>query len=124
MQKNEMIGIAGVFLLTFCLIALYHLMAVFGRHRKRYDAQTKRGNKPNQNHRPDQGSRRSSDRDDAWLLWSPELAQSGEVRKGRRQDSSQDQTWKVRKAFRELFRKRAARGFRLHHINYERNFVK
>jgi hypothetical protein len=82
MQKNEMIGIAGVFLLTFCLIALYHFIGLFSRHRKRYDAQIKQAKEPNQDRGPDDPLR-SSGKDDAWLLWSPELGtQSGDVRKG------------------------------------------
>ena len=42
MQKNDVIGIAGVFLLTFCLIALYHFMSAFGRHHKRRNVHIER----------------------------------------------------------------------------------
>jgi hypothetical protein len=73
MKENELIGIAGVFVLTFCLIALYHLMGKFGGHGKRYDAQTKRAKDPEQDRRPDHDPPRTSGKDDAWLLWSPEL---------------------------------------------------
>jgi hypothetical protein len=36
MLENQLIGIAGVFVLTFCLIALYHLIGAFGTAHKRY----------------------------------------------------------------------------------------
>lgn len=73
MKENELIGIIGVFVLTFCLIALYHLIGKLGRHSKRYDAQTKRAKDPEQDWRPEHDPRRTSGKDDAWLLWSPEL---------------------------------------------------
>ncbi|MFY9607312.1 MAG: hypothetical protein WAU45_01695 [Blastocatellia bacterium] len=72
MQKNELIGIVGVFVLTFCLIALYHLIGKLGRHRKRYGAQIKRAKQP-EDRRPDHDPRRTFGKDDAWLLWSQEL---------------------------------------------------
>jgi hypothetical protein len=72
MHENEIIGITGVFVLTFCLIALYHLMSNVRRHSKRYDARTKQINKRNQDWRTDD-LQKSSGQDDAWLLWSPEL---------------------------------------------------
>ena len=70
---NNLIGIAGVFVLTFFLIALYHLMSAFGRHRKRYDAQTKRPKDPEHDRQPDHNPRRTSGKNDDWLLWSPQL---------------------------------------------------
>ncbi|MEK6285723.1 MAG: hypothetical protein AABO57_08275 [Acidobacteriota bacterium] len=73
MKENELIGIAGVFVLTLCLIALYHLMGKFGRHGKRYDARIKRAKQPEQDQRPDHDPRTTSGKDDAWLLWNPEL---------------------------------------------------
>jgi hypothetical protein len=75
MQENQIIGIVGVFVLTFCLIALYHLIGRFGRHGKRYRAQIKRAKEPEQDRRPDHDPRRTSGKDDAWLLWSPELGE-------------------------------------------------
>ena len=71
MHENEIIGITGVFALTFCLIALYHLMSKFGRHGKRYDARTKQINERDQDRRPTHDLNRP--KDDAWLLWSPGL---------------------------------------------------
>jgi hypothetical protein len=68
MASNELVGIAGVFVLTFCLIALYHFIGTFGRRIKRYAAQTERAKHPEQD-----DPRKSSGKDDAWLLWSPEL---------------------------------------------------
>jgi hypothetical protein len=78
MKENELIGIAGVFVLTFCLIALYHVMGKFGGHGKRYSAQIDRAKQPEQDRleqdrRPDHDPRKTSVRDDAWLFWSPEL---------------------------------------------------
>ena len=71
MQENEIIGVTGVFVLTFCLIALYQLMSKFGHHRKQYDLRTKQVNKRDQDRRPDDLTK-SSDKDDAWLLWDPQ----------------------------------------------------
>ena len=51
MQENEVIGIAGVFLLTFCLIALYQLIGALGRHGKRYGAHSKQVNEHDQDRR-------------------------------------------------------------------------
>jgi hypothetical protein len=73
MQENEIIGIAGVFALTFCLIALYHLMSKFGRHSKRYRAHIKRVSERDQDRQPTRDVNKPSGKDDAWLLWSPEL---------------------------------------------------
>jgi hypothetical protein len=73
MQENELIGIAFVFVLTFCLIALYHLIGKIGRHSKRYGAQIKRAKEPEEHRRPDHDPRKTSGKDDASLLWSPEL---------------------------------------------------
>lgn len=73
MQENQIIGICGVFVLTFCLIVLYHLIGKIGRHSKRYGAQIKRAKQPEQDQRPEHDPRRTSGKDDAWLFWSPEL---------------------------------------------------
>lgn len=73
MQKNELIGIAGVFVLTFCLIALYHLIGAFGRHSKRYGAHIKQVSERDQDRRPTHDLDKPSGKDDALLLWSPEL---------------------------------------------------
>ncbi|HWN98603.1 MAG TPA: hypothetical protein VNS63_04970 [Blastocatellia bacterium] len=72
MLENQVIGIAGVFVLTFCLIALYHLIGKIGPRGKRYNAPTKQVNRRPQDRRPDHLPK-SSGKDDAWLLWSPEL---------------------------------------------------
>ena len=68
MASNELIGIAGVFVLTFCLIAVYHFIGTLGRHSKRYKTQTKRAKDTEQD-----DPRKTSAKDDDWLLWSPEL---------------------------------------------------
>ena len=82
-MSNELIGIVGVFVLTFCLIALYHLIGVFGRHRKTYHAQTKQITERDQDRRPDHDLRRVSGRDDSWLLWGSELdARAAPQRRG------------------------------------------
>lgn len=73
MKENELIGIVLVFVLTFCLIALYHLIGKIGRHGKRHGAQIKRAKQPEQDGRPDHEPRRTPGKDDAWLFWSPEL---------------------------------------------------
>ena len=70
MQENQIVGVAGVFVLTFCLIALYHLIGALGRHSKRYSAQTKQVNGRDQDRRPND-LKKSSGEDDAWLLWDP-----------------------------------------------------
>ena len=72
MLGNQIIGVTGVFVLTFCLIALYHLIGKIGAHGKRYNTPSKHFNKRPQDHRPDD-FKKSSGKDDAWLLWSPEL---------------------------------------------------
>lgn len=69
MLGNQIIGVTGVFVLTFCLIALYHLIGKIGAHAKRYNTPTKHINKRPQDRWPDE---KSSGKDDAWLLWSPE----------------------------------------------------
>lgn len=83
MQENQIIGIVGVFVLTLCLIALYHLMGKLGRHGKRYRAQIKRAKQPEQDRRPDRDPRRTSGKDDAWLSWSPELDERADHRETR-----------------------------------------
>jgi len=83
MTKNELIGMSGVFILTFCLIALYHLIGAFGRYRRTYGAHTKRIRKPAQDRSLDHEPRRVAGKDDSWLLWSPELdARAGPQRPG------------------------------------------
>ena len=72
MLWNQIIGISGVFVLTFCLIALYHVIGKIGAHGKRYNTPTKHFNKLPQDRWPDD-SKKSSGKDDASLLWSPEL---------------------------------------------------
>ena len=72
-MANEVIGITGVFVLTFCLIALYHFIGVFGRYRRTRGAHIKKIRKPDQDRRPDHDPRTVSVKDDSWLLWSPEL---------------------------------------------------
>lgn len=69
MQTNDLIGIAGVFILTFLLLLVYHLMSKLGRPDKRYGVQSERGKDES-----DRGSHRdlhrSSRRNDNWLLSS------------------------------------------------------
>ena len=72
MKENELIGIVGVFVLTLCLIALYHFIGKFGGHSKRYDAQTKRATHLERDRQRSHDPQRASGKDDAWLLWSPE----------------------------------------------------
>ena len=75
MKENELIGTVGVFVLTLCLIALYHLIGNLGRHHKRYGAQIRRSKESVPDGRPDPGPRGTSDKDEASLLWSPEPAE-------------------------------------------------
>ena len=75
MVSDELVGIAGVFGFTFCLIALYHFIGMFGRHRKTYGAQIRHIREPHQHRSPDLN--KSLARDDAWLLWSPDLSAPG-----------------------------------------------
>lgn len=72
-MKNQLIGIVGVFVLTFCLIALYHLIGRIGRHRKRHAAQIGRVRIPGPDRRPRHHAR--SGKDDAWLLRSPDTSE-------------------------------------------------
>ena len=69
MQENDLIGIAGVFILTFLLLLVYHLMSKLGRPRKRYGVQSEHGKNDSDRgrHRDLHGSSR---RDDNWLLSS------------------------------------------------------
>lgn len=66
MASNELIGISGVFLLTLCLIALYHIIGFLGHP----GAQTKRAKAPEQD-----DPHKSFAKDDDWLLRSPELVE-------------------------------------------------
>ncbi|HYV07113.1 MAG TPA: hypothetical protein VFB82_21125 [Blastocatellia bacterium] len=69
MQEDQLIGICGVFLLTFCLIALYHLIGKLGRHDRRYGAQRRRAKEPEQDSRLDHHQGVISGKDDEWLSW-------------------------------------------------------
>ena len=97
MQKNELIGIAGIFGLTFCLIALYHVMGKIGRHSKRYGAHVKQVSERDQDRRPTHDLNKPSGKDDARLLWSPELgAQAGHIHEGfagHRERSNSPRRW-------------------------------
>ena len=73
MKDNELIGVLGVFVLTLCLIALYHLIGKIGRGRKRYGRRIRRSKESVPNGRPDHELR--SGKDDPWLQWSPEPAE-------------------------------------------------
>jgi hypothetical protein len=75
MKGNELIGVAGVFVLTFCLIALYHLIGRIGRHRKRHGAQIELAKEPGLGWRPGHEPLGTSGKDEAWLLWSPKPAE-------------------------------------------------
>ena len=72
MKGNELIGVVGVFILTFCLIALYHLMSKIGSHRRPHGAQIKRAPEQGLDRRLDHQPPGMSGKDDAWLLRSPE----------------------------------------------------
>jgi len=67
-QEDQIVGVAGVFVLTFCLIALYHVISTLGRHSRRYGAQTKQVDGRDQDRRPND-LKKPSGKDDAWLLW-------------------------------------------------------
>lgn len=69
MLSNQIIGIIGVFVLTFFLIALYHLIGKIGAHSKRYIAPAKQLNKWPQDRRT-VDLKKSSSKDNAWLLWT------------------------------------------------------
>ena len=68
---NNLIGVAGVFVLTFSLIGLYHIMSAFGRHRTRHGAQIKP--LETQKRHASHDERRTPDRDDSWLRWNGEF---------------------------------------------------
>jgi hypothetical protein len=70
---NNLIGIAGVFVLTFSLIALYHLLGAFGRHSTQHGAQNRPLKNRNQQHRATHEELRTPDRDDSWLRWNGEI---------------------------------------------------
>ena len=74
-MKDQLIGILGVFFLTFCLIALYHLIGKIGRHRKRHAADMSRAKQPGRDRPPEHDPRRATGVDDDWLLWSPETSE-------------------------------------------------
>ena len=63
-MKNQMIGIAGVFSLTFFLLALRYVLSLGRSNRNRYD-------KLPQEIADAQSNRRDLE-DDSWLLWSPD----------------------------------------------------
>lgn len=68
-MKSEMIGIAGVFVLTFFLFALRHFILTIGRaNNSGHDTRPA----PSRNHELN----KESGEDDAWLLWTPEPDQS------------------------------------------------
>ena len=69
MQKNDLIGIAGVFILTFFLLLLYHLMSSLRRPGQRYKSQIKL-KKPGTDRRHHRALRRSSRKNGDWLLSS------------------------------------------------------
>jgi len=71
MLNNQIMGITGVFVLAFLLIALYHLIGKIGAHGKWYIAPSKQFNKWPRDRRPDD-LEKSSAKDNAWLLWTPD----------------------------------------------------
>ena len=77
MVSNELIGIAGVFVFTFCLITLYHFMSVFGRHKKTLGAHIEQIREPRQDRPADHDLNKSLGKDDAWLRWTPDLDVQG-----------------------------------------------
>jgi hypothetical protein len=80
MLENQIIGITGVFVLTFCLIALYNLIGKIGPRGKRYNAPTNQLSRRAQDRRPDD-LKKSPGKDDAWLLWSPDLEERDDASK-------------------------------------------
>lgn len=72
MLSNEVIGIAGVFLFTFSMIGLYHLICQLGPIAKRQSDRKHRDhlNKPSRDWQR-VNVRKSADDDDAWWLWDP-----------------------------------------------------
>ena len=70
---NNLIGIAGVFILTFSLIGLYHCISAFGRHGRRHAAHIRPIKNPDEHSRASHDERRRPDSDDSWLLWNSEL---------------------------------------------------
>lgn len=70
---NNLLGIAGVFVLTLSLIALYHLIGAFGRHGKRRGTQNRPLENPDGHRRASHDERRTPDNDDSWLRWNGEL---------------------------------------------------
>ena len=71
---NNLIGIAGVFVLTFSLIGLYHCISAFGRHGKRDAAHLRAIKNPDEHSRASHhDERRRTDTDYSWLLWNSEL---------------------------------------------------
>ena len=83
MQKNEVIGITAVFLLTFCLIALYHFMSALGRLGKRRVVHTDRARNSRENRGSNPSPRLTAVRHDRWLSRAAETtSKSGEARKG------------------------------------------
>ena len=70
---NNLIGIAGVFILTFSMIGLYHFISVLGRHSKRPAAHIRPLKNPDEHRRASHDERRRPDSDDSWLLWNSKL---------------------------------------------------
>jgi len=83
---NNLIGVAGVFVLTFSLIALYHFMGAFGRHSKRHGAQITPLENPNEQLRTSHEQRRTPDKDDHWLRNGERETPSGQSDAGRSED--------------------------------------
>ena len=52
MLENQIIGISGVFVLTFCLIAVYHLIGKLSHSRNRFSASLTRVKAPAHARRP------------------------------------------------------------------------
>ena len=68
---NNLIGIAGVFVLTFSLIGLYHIMSAFGRHSKRpNDAHIRPLENPNEQRRTSHDQSYTPESDGSWPRWN------------------------------------------------------
>jgi len=62
-MSNQAIGITGVFVVTFFLLALRHLLLIWGQASKRRHVSPS----------PPADSVRETTKDDAWLLWPKDI---------------------------------------------------
>ena len=94
-NMNNLIGIAGVFVLTFSLIALYHHIGAFACRSKRHPAKIRQLENSDKPRRTSPEQRPTSERDDSWLLWNRHLetysGQSDRATTRRKGDLSHDE---------------------------------